>query len=232
MTFDPAAHTVDDRRSRATTSAAEFAFQHVWRAISHGAIAPGSTVTEEGLAAGIFVSRTPLRDAIRRLETLGLLIREPSRGLRVAQLTMRDMLDLSATREALEALFAGCAARRVAAGEADLTRLRAIHERLRAVRAIGDADLALAVGIDFHEELRSLADNRPARLLHEQVLLAFERYRYLTRQAPARPEGVLDEHAGILEALEAGDAEAAEARMRSHIAAGRTLYAEVLANIL
>ncbi|HEY4252279.1 MAG TPA: GntR family transcriptional regulator [Roseomonas sp.] len=232
MTFDPAAHTLDERRRRSTPSAAEFAFQHVWRAISHGAIAPGSTVTEEGLAAGIFVSRTPLRDAIRRLETLGLLVREPSRGLRVAQLSMRDMLDLSMTREALEALFAASAAQRVARGEADPAQLRGIHERLRAVQAIGDADLALAVGIDFHEELRGLADNRPARLLHQQVLLAFERYRYLTRQAPTRSENVLAEHAAILEAVEAGDAEAAEARMRSHISAGRGLYTEVLPGLL
>ncbi len=232
MTFDPAAQAVADRRSRSTTSAAEFAFQHVWRAISHGAIAPGSTVTEEGLAAGISVSRTPLRDAIRRLETLGLLIREPSRGIKVAQLSMRDMLDLSATREVLEALFAGSAARRVAAGGVDLSKLRSIHDRLRAVHAIGDSDLALAVGIAFHDELRTIADNRPARLLHEQVLLSFERYRYLARQAPTRTEAVIAEHAGILKAVAAGDPAKSESHMRNHIAAGRALYAEVLGSLL
>src|SRR5690606_3003828 len=107
-----------------------------------------------------------------------------------------------------------------------------IHDRLRAVHAIGDADLALAVGIDFHEELRMLAGNRPARMLHEQVLLAFERYRYLARHVLVWSEEVLAEHAAILDALAAGDAERAEAHMRSHIAAGRALYAEVLADLL
>lgn len=213
-------------------SAAERAFRHVWRAISQGAIAPGSLVTEEGLAASIAVSRTPLREAVSRLEALGLLVREAGRGLRVPPLSLREMEQLSATREVLEGLLAAEAARRVAAGEAEAAPLRAIHQRLSRIAGIGDADLSLAVGLDFHEALRRLADNRAAAAFHQQVLLAFERYRHLLHGARERPRRIVAEHADVVAAIEAGDPVAAEAAMRRHIAAGRTMYSRVLAKAL
>ncbi|MBR0666877.1 GntR family transcriptional regulator [Roseomonas hellenica] len=218
--------------SDAGLSAAERAFRHVWRAISQGAIAPGELVTEEGLAAGLSISRTPLRDAVQRLEALGLLVREPARGLRVPPLDLDEMAQLSATREVLEGLLAAQAARRVAAGEADAAPLRAAHDRLARVMRIADADLTLAAGLDFHEALRRLADNRAAAACHQQVLLAFERYRHLARGAAERPEHVLAEHAAVVAAIEAGDAAAAERAMRRHIAAGRDIYASVLSKTL
>lgn len=218
--------------SGAGLSAAERAFRHVWRAISQGAIAPGELVTEEGLAAGLSISRTPLRDAVQRLEALGLLVREPARGLRVPPFDLDEMLQLSATREVLEGLLAAEAARRVAAGQADAAPLRAAHDRLARVTPIGDADLALAVGLEFHEALRRLAGNRAAAICHRQVLLAFERYRHLARGAADRPEHILVEHAAVVAAIEAGDAAAAEQAMRRHIAAGREIYTSVLSKTL
>ncbi|HEY4254298.1 MAG TPA: GntR family transcriptional regulator [Roseomonas sp.] len=213
-------------------SAAERAFRHVWRAISQGTIAPGELVTEEGLAAGLSISRTPLRDAVQRLEALGLLVREPARGLRVPPLSLDEMAQLSATREVLEGLLAAQAAGRVAAGEADPAPLRAAQDRLVRVARIGDADLTLAAGLDFHEALRRLAANRAAAACHQQVLLAFERYRHLARDTTERPERILAEHAAVVAAIVAGDAPAAERAMRRHIAAGRDLYTGVLSKTL
>src|SRR4051812_31120347 len=204
-------------------SASERAFRHIWRAISQGAIAPGELLTEEGLAATLSISRTPLRDAVQRLEALGLLVREPARGLRVPPLSFGEMTQLSETREVLEGLLAASAARRVAAGETEVAPLRAANERLARVVKIGDADLALDAGLDFHEALRRLAENRAATICHHQVLLAFERYRHLARGAAERPDRIVAEHAAVVAAIEAGDAAAAESAMRRHIAAGREL---------
>jgi DNA-binding GntR family transcriptional regulator len=216
----------------ARLSAAERAFRHVWSAISRGDITPGTVVTEEGLAAGLAVSRTPLREAVQRLESLGLLLREPGRGLRVPPLSLREMAQLSATREVLEGLLAAEAARRVAAGQASAAPLRAVHERLKRVQQAGDAELALAVGLDFHEVLRRLADNRAAAGFHQQVLLSFERYRHLMRGASERPGRILEEHAAIVAAVEAGDGAEAEAAMRRHMAAARALYFDILSRTL
>lgn len=212
-------------------TAAELVFRRLLHAILNGELPADSLETEERLATRYDVSRTPLRDALRRLEQLRLLRRE-AKGLRIPPLTMAEMHELSATREVLEGLLAASAARRVAQGLANPARLRDIHARHSRVQALGDAELILSVGLDFHEELRRLAANHSAAACHEQVMLGFERYRHLARGVPERPGHIAEEHSEILDAIEAGDAQAAETAMRRHIAAGRELYAAVLSGTL
>ncbi len=214
------------------TSAAEAAFRRLWTLISQGEYAPGSLHTEEQLAAALAISRTPLREAARRLEDLGLLEREPSRGLRVTRLSMHEMLELSTAREAIEALLIADACRRIARGDGDLRRLEQIHQRLKRIVTVGDAELALSVGIEFHEEIKHLSGNRTAARFYDHLLLAFERYRLLAAQSSERPELMHAEHDGILVALRAGDRCTAEARMREHLRQARELYAAVLSSRL
>ncbi|HEY8609704.1 MAG TPA: GntR family transcriptional regulator [Roseomonas sp.] len=213
-------------------TAAELVFRQLLNAIISGELAADAIETEERLAARYNVSRTPLRDAIRRLEQLRLFTREPARGLRVPPLTMGEMHDLSATREVLEGLLSSSAAARVARGMASADRLRDIHARHIRVLGIGDPELTLSVGYDFHEELRRLSGNESAAACHEQVLLGFERYRHLARGVPERHGRIAEEHTEILAAIEAGQTHAAETAMRRHIAAGRDVYVEVLATKL
>ena len=213
-------------------TAAEIVFRHLLGAITSGAWAPGTFETEERLAAHWNVSRTPLRDAIRRLESLRLVLREPARGLRVPALSIEEMGQLSVTREVLEGLLAAGAAARVASGLADLQRLHAILERHRRVLKLDDAELALSIGTDFHEELRRLCGNPPAAACHETVMLGLERYRHLARRVPGRGGRIAREHAEILQAIAAGRPKAAESAMRSHIAAGRAVYLDVLSHAL
>jgi DNA-binding GntR family transcriptional regulator len=212
-------------------TAAEMVFRQLLNAIISGELAAGSVETEERLAARYRVSRTPLRDAIRRLEGLHLFTRE-ARGLRVPPLTMSEMHDLSATREVLEGLLAASAADCVARGLARVDRLRDIHARYLRVLTVNDPELTLSVGYDFHEELRRLGSNVSAARCHEQVMLGFERYRHLARGVPERHGRIAEEHTEILAAIEAGNAHAAETLMRRHIAAGRSIYIEVLTSAL
>lgn len=220
-----------DRASSGLT-AAELVFRQLLNAITSGELAADAVETEERLASRYNVSRTPLRDAIRRLEQLRLFTREPGRGLRVPPLSMEEMHDLSATREVLEGLLASAAADRVARGLTDPRRLRDIHARHIRVLNIGDAELTLAVGYDFHEELRRLSGNASAAACHEQILLSFERYRHLARGVPERHGRIAEEHTDILAAIEAGQAQSAETAMRRHIAAGREIYVSVLSTTL
>lgn len=230
MEWDLPRRTGLDRAPSGMT-AAELVFRHLLNAIIGGDLPAGSIETEERLAARYKVSRTPLRDAIRRLEGLRLFTRE-ARGLRVPPLTMAEMHDLSATREVLEGLLASAAANRVAQGLARVDRLRDIHERHLRVLGIGDPELTLSVGYDFHEELRRLSGNESAAACHEGVLLGFERYRHLARGVPERHGRIAEEHSEILAAIEAGKARTAETAMRRHIAAGRAIYIEVLSATL
>lgn len=218
-------------RAPSGMTAAEVVFRQLLGAIISGGLPAGAIETEERLAARYKVSRTPLRDAVRRLERLRLFARE-ARGLRVPPLTMAEMHDLSATREVLEGLLASSAAGRVAQGLARTDRLRDIHARHVRVLGIGDPELTLSVGYDFHEELRRLSGNASAADCHEQVLLGFERYRHLARSVPERHGRIAEEHTEILAAIEAGKPQAAEAAMRRHITAGRNVYVEVLSNTL
>lgn len=218
-------------RAPSGMTAAEVVFRQLLNAITSGELTAGSIETEERLAARYKVSRTPLRDAVRRLEGLRLFTRE-ARGLRVPPLTMAEMHDLSATREVLEGLLASAAADRVARGLVRVDRLRDIHARHMRILGIGDPELTLSVGYDFHEELRRLSGNESAAACHEQVLLGFERYRHLARGVPERHGRIAEEHMEILAAIEAGQAQAAETAMRWHIAAGRNVYIEVLSAAL
>lgn len=228
MNLLPDTRRVATSGSRASLSAAERAFRHVWGAVSRGTLAPGSLVTETSLAAEAAVSRTPLREAVQRLEALGQLVREPGRGLRVPPLSLREMLQLSATREVLEGLLAADAARRVAAGEVSVEPLRTVHDRLRRLLPLGDTDLSLSVSVEFHEVLRALSGNRTAAVCHEHVMLSFERYRQLVRGIGGRPHHIFKEHDEVISAIEAGDAPRAETAMREHIAQGRGMYLDLL----
>ncbi len=219
-------------RAPSGMTAAELVFRQLLGAITSGVMVPGTIETEERLAARYRVSRTPLRDAVRRLEQLRLLVREPARGLRVPPLTVGEMHDLSVTREVLEGLLVSAAADGVARGMVRLDRLRDIHARYLRVLGIGDAELTLSVGFDFHEELRRLSRNESAAACHEQVLFGFERYRHLARGVPERHDRIAAEHTEILAAIEAGRAQAAEMAMRRHITAGRELYVELLSRML
>jgi DNA-binding GntR family transcriptional regulator len=219
-------------RAPSGMTAAELVFRQLLGAITSGELSADTVETEERLAARYKVSRTPLRDAVRRLEQLRLLVREPARGLRVPPLSMGEMHDLSATREVLEGLLASAAADGVSRGMVRLDRLRDIHARHLRVLGIGDPELVLSVGYDFHEELRRLSGNESAAACHEQVLLGLERYRHLARAVPERHARIAAEHTEILAAIEAGRAQAAEVAMRRHIAAGRELYVEVLSRTI
>lgn len=210
-------------------SAGERAFRKLWRMISHGEMKVGEVTTEETLALSLSISRTPLRDAVKRLEALGLIERESGKGLKVTSPSMSEMLSLSTTREMLEGLLAAAVAERVSASQIDLSSLLAINDRYVKVVELGDPDLAMIVGHEFHAELRTLSQNHFASLCHVEVLLAFERYRYLAREALARPSAIVDEHKAILHAIQSGNPALAEREMRQHLVAARKVYAEILA---
>ncbi len=221
--------TEDDASSGLTV--AEATFRELLRIITAGDLAFGSDVTEEGLAAQLKVSRTPLRDALRRLEGLGLVVRRSNRTIFVPPLSPDEMRDLSITREALEASVVREVARLHREGKIALEGLEAIHSRMKQLATLDDNTLALDAGLDFHHELYTLSNLSIAAGILNQIIIRIERYRQLTKGNIRRTQGVVEEHDIVLAALRCGDEKAAEVAMRNHLCAARAVYLEKLAYI-
>ena len=213
-------------------SAADQAFRMLWEWLVTGQAEDGQRLSENDLAARFRISRTPLRDALHRMEDVGLVQRQLNRTLVVTPMSVAEMVELSTTRESLEGLVARTVAERHGRGEVSLADLRALNDRMARLAAIGETELLLDGGIAFHAELKQLAGNRPAARMLDRLMLALERYRQLVQRRTDRAAHIVEEHEEVLAALVSGDGDAAEVTMRAHIANARAFYRRVLADLL
>lgn len=188
------------------------AYDRLRNAIREGGLRPGQRVTEAELATRLGISRTPVRHALTRLETEGLLSHEPRRGLVVSRPDHLQVIELYAMREVLEATAARFAAQH--ASESEITALaRLVDEEASGTQA--PATLS-AINLRLHTLLHRAAHNRYllrslAQLTDAMALLP------TMLGDPARARQSQEEHLAILEALRRRDAEAAEAAMRRHL---------------
>ncbi|MDX1442347.1 MAG: GntR family transcriptional regulator [Gammaproteobacteria bacterium] len=190
--------------------------------IVQGLLPPGSKLGETELANRYGVSRGPLREAIRRLESRKLVERVPHAGARVALLKESDLVEIYRVREALEGMAARLAAENMTDAEiAGLTELLAQHERQPGVQ--DDTEYFQREGdVDFH--YRVIQGSHNATLIDLLIGEMYHRvrmYRYQVATAANRPQKALAEHRRILEAIESRDGEMAELLMRRHISRAR-----------
>ena len=207
--------------------AADLAHSALRAAILEGRRAPGERLGEIEIAAELGLSRTPVREALGRLGSEGLVDLLPHRGARVRSWTADDLDETYELRAALEGLGARRAAARI--GAADLDRLAALAAEMVTVdpslghRPPGDfADLA-ALNARFHALIVGAAgSDRLAATLAGlvQLPLVMRTYRRYTDAALARSHA---HHHEIVDALRAGDGAWAESVMRSHVLAARAV---------
>lgn len=196
-------------------------------AIIRGEIAPGAKLNEPVLAARYGISRGPLREAIRRLEGLGLVDHVPHAGARVTRLDREELLHIYDVREALEGMAARLAASHVTRDEvAELYALLAHHaEQIQADE--GRAYFQHEGNLDFHYRIvRASRNPKLIQLLASDLYHRVRMYRYQSSQRSSRPEQALLEHRRIVDALADGDGDAAELLMRRHIQRARRAIAE------
>ena len=129
----------------------EVVFEALRDAIVSRILEPGERLMEVQLAEAMGVSRTPVREAIRRLELEGFVVMIPRRGAYVAQLSLKDIADAFEIRGALEGLAAGLAAER--ATEDDIEELGRLLVRMSECLDSGDTKKAVDMDIEFHEKL-------------------------------------------------------------------------------
>lgn len=188
----------------------DIVFETLLTQISDGGLGPGSTINEKTLAEGLGVSRGPVREAIRRLQGIQLLSREPYLKARITSLAPQALLDLFEMREALEGMACRLASERIS--EEELARL---GTELQAAR---DSGGRTGLNFDFHERIVTASRNeRIKQALSGDMYHLLRLYRRRSGNQ-GRSEAAFTEHWQILRAMQSRDPDLAESLMRSHIA--------------
>lgn len=212
------------------TSTRDIAYEALKAAILDGRLASGEAIIEERLAEQLQVSRTPLREALQRLESEELVIRRTNGRLLVAPLSRQQVEELFAVRALLEGLVARQATQRVTP-EA-LARLRRITESIEQAARAGETEAVSLYGEQFHTELYHLSENSLATRLLNQLRDQIRRYRRIGPvEDPDRAARAAQEHRQLYELVAAGRAEEAETAMRSHIEASLAAVVRSLARL-
>lgn len=194
-------------------SLAEIACDEIRRAIREGRIPTGVHLTENDLAGWLGMSRTPVREAMRRLQSEGLLLNQPYRGALVMRLDVEDMRQMFAVRELLEpAAAAACA---LQASTSEIAALRAILAR--EARLLGDPAALILLNRQFHDLILEAARNqfltRAIAAVYSLIPLLGDSN--LLDKPHAREAHA--QHLAIVDAIEQRDARRAESISRDHV---------------
>lgn len=196
----------------------EIVYETLRDAIRKKIYKPGDRIMESKIADELKVSRTPVREAIRRLEQEGYLFTIYHRGTFVPSVTLRDIEDIYAIRRALEALACSLLAERihddneVSAEEPVIevvSHLRKLLDKIAGYIEENDMDGIVETDMAFHDFLYRASNNSRLEGIIFNLRGQLTQYRTVSMSCPGRLEATLDEHRAIVEAIAAGDVESA-----------------------
>jgi DNA-binding GntR family transcriptional regulator len=176
---------------------------------------PGEPISEVDLARSYGFSRTPVREAVRKLADEGLVEIFPQSGTFAARIPLAALPETIVIRKALEETSARLAAER--AQRSHIIALRAQLERQREASDVGDRDAFHQADEAFHGSIAEAAGCRGIWTLVEQVKVHVDRYRRLTLPQAGRMARAIQEHAAIAAAIESGDGARAAEAMGVHL---------------
>ena len=201
--------------------AVEKAYSVVREGIFSGRFAPGTRITEQEIVDLSGVSRTPVREALRRLQMHGLVEVQPNLGAVVPSWSKEDAEEIFELRAVLECCAARLASERASAAQLDTMRNVATAQLEETLCKNPDLDKIAELNSAFHFELYAASGNRR---LHDVLVslieptLVLRTFQYYAPEALVRSS---QQHLEILDMLESQDADAAEAVMRTHVLAAR-----------
>ena len=190
-------------------------FNTLRQAILRGELKPGERLMEIQLANKLGVSRTPIREAIRKLELEGLVLMIPRRGAEVAEITEKSLRDVLEVRAALEELAVDLACDRISAE--DIQNLKEAAKEFEAALQGGDVTEYAEADVKFHDIIYLATDNQ--RLIQLLYNLREQMYRYRVeylKRTEVHPV-LLAEHEHIIECFEKHDKAAAKVAISTHI---------------
>jgi DNA-binding GntR family transcriptional regulator len=196
-------------------------------AILRGTLKAGEKVAEPELAERFGISRTPIREAFRQLESEGYLTVIPRKGAVVTSLSERDVEEFYAIKSILEGYAARIAATRLT--DKEVERLEAINDRLGQLANDGDVKTFFRVHNEFHELFIKAAGNIKLADLIGQLMMKFNRLRMASLSLPGRMEISVQEHRKIIQAFREQDGEKADKTVSKSAAFGGQVLIQSMA---
>lgn len=193
----------------------EMVYEELKMQILTGAIVPGTRMMEVDLAEEMGVSRTPIREAIRKLEKEGLVTIEPRRGAYASQISTDDMVEILEVRQNMEGLAAFFAASRMQPEQ--MNELKEVSEKYNIAVAEGDMESMIKHDTRFHRIIVESCNNKILVQMIEQLQELVLRFRYIYYDNFKRAENMPEEHQVIMNAIESKDADAARDAADVHI---------------
>lgn len=193
----------------------DIVFKTLRDAIITGKFQPGERLMEMKLANEMGVSRTPVREAIKKLEAEGLVIMNPRRGAQVAPINEKDLKDILEIRKALESLACRIACGKVTAD--DVKQLRSINRSV--AKAVRENDIPQIVDkdVEFHEKINSITDNARLTGFLGQLKEHLYRYRLEFIKNMENCNTITEDHERIIEAIAQKDTNVACREIEAHI---------------
>ncbi len=193
----------------------EIVCENLRDAIKKGILEPGERLMEVQIADELGISRTPVREAIRKLEQEGYVIMMPRRGTYVADVSESDIKEIFEIRSALESLATGLAARRIEQDE--IEKLQNLLNEIEEYIAQGDMDKIVETDIKFHELLYQFSRNERLAAIISNLKEQLSRFRTLSMSYPGRLQETFEEHSEMVEAIADGDVSAARDAAEHHM---------------
>ncbi len=190
-------------------------FNTLRKAILTGELKPGERLMEIHLANRLGVSRTPIREAIRKLELEGLVIMIPRRGAEVAQITEKNLKDVLEVRRALDALCVELACDRISADEEE--QLREACDEFERATETKDATIIAKADVEFHDIIVQATGNQRLIQLINNLSEQMYRYRFEYIKDENRHDNLISEHRMIYEGIVNRDKEKAAQAAKLHI---------------
>jgi DNA-binding GntR family transcriptional regulator len=194
---------------------ADHTYEVLHEAIVSGELASGTPLHENEIAAQVGVSRTPVREALRRLQIEGLATKTMNGSLIVSKVTSKLITEAFALRKLLEGYAANEAAK--VTTEADVARMQAIIDEAQQAILEGGSDRLPELNDRFHGSIEDLANNsllkKTTHMLREQTVA----YHAFVLGRPVQQQSFVDDHKAILTALAEGDGEHAQKLVAQHL---------------
>lgn len=190
-------------------------FDTLRKAIINGDIKPGERLMEVSLAEQMGVSRTPVREAIRKLEAEGLVTMIPRKGTHVSEISVKDIIDVLEVRAALDKLATGLAAKRIE--DSQVKMVENVHKQYTAFVEKNNIEGAIRKDVEFHDAIYSISGNPRLIAVLSSLREQIYRFRVMYMSDTIIAENVLNEHSEMIEALRRNDDKLASELAEQHI---------------
>jgi DNA-binding GntR family transcriptional regulator len=207
-------------------NAAETAYAVLREAIVTNALKPGTRLRADDLARKLGVSKTPIREALRKLQAEELITMQPGNALTVKSISEEQLFEIYYTREALEGMAARLAAEN--AGQIELARLWAIHDEMRTLSVAGNLRQLRQLSGEFQLAVFRAARNATLYRLLKHLQEQIRQFGGTTLTEPGRAKEVIAYCKALLAAIEKRDADAAERIARENRRRTRELRVKML----